>query len=60
MPVQVNGKRRFQIEVSADAGEEEIAQAMASHPEYLRHTEDAKVSRIVIVPGRIVNIVTQL
>jgi hypothetical protein len=32
---------------------------MASHPEYTRHTEGATVSRMVIVPGRIVNIVTQ-
>jgi leucyl-tRNA synthetase len=59
LPVQIDGKTRFRMEVPAGAGEEEIAQAMASHPEYLRHTEDAKVSRIVIVPGRIVNIVTQ-
>jgi hypothetical protein len=32
---------------------------MASHPDYIRHTEGAMVSRMVIVPGRIVNIVTQ-
>jgi leucyl-tRNA synthetase len=59
LPVQIDGKTRFRIEVSASAGKEEIAQAMASHPEYARHTEGATVSRMVIVPGRIVNIVTQ-
>jgi hypothetical protein len=32
---------------------------MASHPDYARHTVGAAVSRTVIVPGRIVNVVTQ-
>ena len=59
LPVQIDGKTRFRMEVPADAGEEQIAEAMASHPEYARHTGGATVSRVVIVPGRIVNIVTQ-
>ena len=59
LPVQIDGKTRFLIEVPADAGEEEIVQATASHPGYKRYTEGATVSRMVIVPGRIVNIVTQ-
>jgi leucyl-tRNA synthetase len=59
LPVQIDGKTRFRVEVPADAGEDEIAEAMASHPEYARHTGGATVSRVVIVPGRIVNIVTQ-
>ena len=59
LPVQIDGKTRFRIEVPADAGEEEIAEATASHPEYARHTRGATISRLVIVPGRIVNIVTQ-
>jgi leucyl-tRNA synthetase len=59
LPVQIDGKTRFRVEVPADAGEPEIAGAVASHPEYARHTRDATVHRVVIVPGRIVNIVTQ-
>ena len=59
LPVQIDGKTRFRIEVPAGAGKEEIAQAMASHPQSTRLTEVATVSRMVIVPGRIVNIVTQ-
>jgi leucyl-tRNA synthetase len=59
LPVQIDGKTRFRVEVPADAGEEEIAQAMASHPEYPRYIASAPVSRVVIVPGRIVNIVTR-
>jgi len=59
LPVQIDGKTRFRMKVPADASEEEITEATASHPEYARHTKGATVSRMVIVPGRIVNIVTQ-
>jgi leucyl-tRNA synthetase len=59
VPVQVDGKTRFRLEVPADAGEEQIAEAMACHPEYARHTGGATIRRVVIVPGRIVNIVTR-
>ena len=59
MPVQVNGKRRFQIEVAADAGEEEIREQLTGLPDFARHTGGMAVQRIVIVPGRIVNIVAR-
>jgi leucyl-tRNA synthetase len=59
LPVQIDGKTRFRIEVPASAGKEEIAEATASHPEYARHIGDITVSRLIIVPGRIVNVVTQ-
>ena len=59
MPVQVNGKRRFQIEVAADAGEDEIREQLTSQPDFTRHTDGMTVQRIVIVPGRIVNIVAR-
>jgi leucyl-tRNA synthetase len=58
LPVQINGKTRFRIEVPADAGEDEVIQATANHPGYKRYTEGATVDRMVIVPRRIVNIVT--
>ena len=53
LPVQVNGKRRFTIEVPAAAGEAEIADLLARHPEFPGND----VARLVIVPGRIVNVV---
>jgi leucyl-tRNA synthetase len=59
LPVQIDGKTRFRLKVPADAEEEEIAEAMSGHPEYARHTGGVTVSRVVIVPGRIVNIVTR-
>jgi leucyl-tRNA synthetase len=59
LPVQVNGKTRLRIEVPADAGEEQIGRLLAGHPEIARHVGDAEVDRLVIVPGRIVNVVTR-
>jgi leucyl-tRNA synthetase len=56
LPVQVNGKRRFTLEVPATAGEGEIADLLAQHPSYPQHD----VARVVIVPGKIVNVVLRL
>jgi leucyl-tRNA synthetase len=53
LPVQVNGKVRFTVEVPASADQAEIADLLAAHPEYPRDN----VSRLVIVPGKIVSVV---
>jgi leucyl-tRNA synthetase len=53
LPVQVNGKVRFTVEVPASADQAEIADLLAAHPEYPRDD----VSRLVIVPGKIVSVV---
>jgi leucyl-tRNA synthetase len=53
LPVQVDGKVRFTIEVPAAAARAEIAELLASHPDYPRHD----VARLIIVPGKIVNVV---
>jgi hypothetical protein len=56
LPVQVNGKRRFTIEVPATAGQAEITDVLARHPDF----PENDVARLVIVPGKIVNIVLDL
>ena len=53
LPVQVNGKVRFTIEVPASATRDDIAGLLASHPDYPRDD----VARLVIVPGKIASIV---
>jgi leucyl-tRNA synthetase len=53
LPVLVDGRKRREIEVPADAGEAAIAEILAPH------LADLQVRRLVIVPGRIVNVVTQ-
>jgi leucyl-tRNA synthetase len=59
LPVQINGKTRFTITVSADVGQEKIEQQLRSHPDFVRHTQGHTVQHLVIVPGRIANIVTR-
>ena len=53
LPVQVNGKVRFTIQVPASATRDDIADLLARHPAYPR----ADVARLVIVPGKIASIV---
>ncbi|MGO9188418.1 MAG: class I tRNA ligase family protein, partial [Streptosporangiaceae bacterium] len=53
LPVQVNGKVRFTLEVPASADRDDIANLLAAHPAY----PAGDVARLVIVPGKIANIV---
>ncbi len=53
LPVQVNGKVRFTIDVPASATEADIEQVVNGHPDYPRDD----VARLVIVPGKIVSVV---
>ena len=55
LPVQVNGKVRFLLEVPSQATQPDIADLLASHPDYPRQA----AARVVIVPGKIVNVVLQ-
>ncbi|HET6433709.1 leucine--tRNA ligase [Dyella sp.] len=57
LAVQVNGKLRATIEVSAGATKDE-AEAMArAHPQVLAYLEGLTVRKVIVVPGKIVNIV---
>ena len=58
LPVQVNGRLRFRIEVPADASEEQTRKILTGHPEFARHVGGAAVERIIIVPGRAISVVT--
>jgi leucyl-tRNA synthetase len=57
LAVQVNGKRRDEIEVAADADEETIRRAALASPGVARQLGDREPKRVIIVPGRLVNIV---
>jgi leucyl-tRNA synthetase len=57
LPVQVNGKRKAEIEVAADADKATVeALAMATQA-VIRALDGATPKKIIVVPGRIVNIV---
>jgi leucyl-tRNA synthetase len=59
LPVQVNGKTRLRIEVPADADQEQITAILADDPDLVRYLGGATIDRLVVVPGRIVNVVTR-
>ncbi|MGF7237041.1 MAG: hypothetical protein ACQSGP_19070, partial [Frankia sp.] len=56
LPVQVNGKVRFTLSVPADSGEDAVRALLEATDEYRGHTEGRIVKRVIVVPGRIVNI----
>ena len=55
--VQVNGKLRGKIDVSADADKETIESTALADENVLRFTEGFQIRKIIVVPGRLVNIV---
>jgi leucyl-tRNA synthetase len=57
LAVQVNGKRRDEIEVPAGADEETIRQLALASPYVARHLEGREPKRVIVVPGRLVNVV---
>jgi leucyl-tRNA synthetase len=59
LPVQINGKTRLRIEVPADADEHLITSILMEHPDLARYLGGATVDRLVVVPGRIANVVTR-
>ncbi|MEE2708566.1 MAG: leucine--tRNA ligase [Gemmatimonadota bacterium] len=57
MPVQVNGKVRAQIEVAADTDEASVKSTALNHPKVEQHMGGKEVRRVIVVPGRLVNVV---
>ncbi len=55
--VQVNGKVRGKLIIAVDAGKEEIEAAALAEPNVQRFIEDKQVRKVIIVPGRLVNVV---
>ena len=57
MAVQLNGKVRAKFDISADAGKEEIEQYVRG--EFAGLWEGKEIVKLIVVPGRIVNIVVK-
>ena len=55
--VQVNGKRRGEVVVPAGAGREEVERAALADANVRRHLAGLAVKKVVVVPGRLVNVV---
>jgi len=57
LPVQVNGKRRAEISVPKDMPKEEIEALALATDGVIRTLDGATPKKIIVVPGRIVNVV---
>ncbi|MDD5367396.1 MAG: leucine--tRNA ligase [Gallionellaceae bacterium] len=55
--LQVNGKLRGKLKVAADAGKDAIEATALASPEAQKHMEGKPAKKVVVVPGRLVNIV---
>ena len=55
--VQVNGKLRAKITVAADASKEEVEDIARSQPNVQQFTEGKTIRKVIVVPGKLVNIV---
>ena len=57
LPVQVNGKKRGEIIVAKSLSPAEIEGIALADPLVTQHTDGKTVKKVIVVPGRIVNIV---
>ena len=55
--VQVNGKKRDELEVPADADEETIRRAALATEGVARHLAGREPRKVIVVAGRLVNVV---
>ena len=58
-PVQVNGKLRARIHVSASAGEEEIRTKALADEKVIQHLAGLQIKKLIVVPQKLVSIVAK-
>jgi leucyl-tRNA synthetase len=55
--IQVNGKVRGRVNVPVNAAQEELEDLVLSEPNVRKHIQDKPVKKIIVVPGKLVNVV---
>ena len=55
--LQVNGKLRGHMRAPKSAGREQLERLALAHDAVMRFTDGQKVKKVVVVPGRLVNVV---
>jgi leucyl-tRNA synthetase len=55
--LQINGKLRGSLRVPANATKPEIEQLALASEAFAKHAEGATAKRVIVVPGRLVNVV---
>ena len=59
LPVQVNGKVRARLSVPLDTSEAEVRRLALDDRHVQARTSGQEVARVIVVPGRLVNVVTR-
>ena len=57
LPIQINGKKRGELVVTKDASKDDVETLALAHEAVTRHLNGQAPKKIIVVPGRIVNIV---
>lgn len=57
LPIQINGKRKGEVKVAKTATKDEIEKIALETEIVLRFTQGREIRKIIVVPGRIINIV---
>ena len=57
LPIQINGKRKAEIVVPADMPPAEVEKLALSNDAVVKALEGATPKKVIVVPGRIVNVV---
>jgi leucyl-tRNA synthetase len=55
--ISFNGKTRFSLEIPADISQEEVEKTVLEHKNTTKWTEGKTPKKVIVVPGKIVNIV---
>jgi leucyl-tRNA synthetase len=57
LPIQINGKRRGEIEVAKDLDKAEVEKIALAHEAVQKALDGNAPKKVIVVPGRIVNVV---
>ncbi len=57
LPIQINGKRRGEITVAKDLASAEVEKLALANEDVVRFLAGQPVKKIIVVPGRIINVV---
>ena len=57
LPIQINGKRRGEITVAKDMPATEVEKIALANEDVVRFLAGQPVKKIIVVPGRIINVV---
>ncbi|MEY2342910.1 leucine--tRNA ligase [Acidithiobacillus sp. IBUN Pt1247-S3] len=55
--IQINGKLRERLDFPIASQTKELEASVLAHPEMARHLQDKTVRKVIVVPGRLINIV---